>query len=353
MGQDKQNYLEMIDRPVFVVKDGIICQVNQLAASRQIHVGDPIEPMLEEHAQTYHRFQGEYLYLTLKIGLGDCGASVIRQEDADVFLLDREVEEEQLQILALAGQQLRMPLSNVMIMAETLLPELQEKPETKAFAAQLNKGLFQLLRIVSNMADGAYYQAGKLRNPETTECMRFLSEIVEKAQTMLADSSVRIRYDGLREQVCSVIDRQQTQRAILNLISNAVKFSPAGGCVLIHASVSGKYLQFTVENQGDGINAQIMSSLFQRYQREPAVEDSRHGLGLGLMMIRSVAAAHGGTVLVEQHQGTRVTMTMAIRTDTHTDLRTPAMRIGDYLGGRDSALVELSEILPGSAFETE
>ena len=85
--------------------------------------------------------------------------------------------------------------------------------------------------------------------------------------------------------------------------------------------------------------------------REPAIEDSRFGLGLGMALVRSVAASHGGTVLLEQTSGTKVTMTLAIRKDVPGTLRTPAMRIGDYAGGRDLGLLEFSETLPPIAYK--
>ena len=85
--------------------------------------------------------------------------------------------------------------------------------------------------------------------------------------------------------------------------------------------------------------------------REPAIEDSRFGLGLGLTMIRTAASIHGGTVLLEQHEGTRVAMTIAIRKQAPGPLRSPKLRIGDYAGGRDLGLLEFSETLPVSSYE--
>ena len=70
-----------------------------------------------------------------------------------------------------------------------------------------------------------------------------------------------------------------------------------------------------------------------------------------MTLIRSVAADHGGTVLLEQSQGTRVAITMAIRKEIPGTLRTPKLRIGDYAGGRDLGQLEFAETLPPSAYE--
>ena len=95
----------------------------------------------------------------------------------------------------------------------------------------------------------------------------------------------------------------------------------------------------------------VQGSLFHRYMREPAIEDSRFGLGLGMTLVRSAAAIHGGTVLLEQKDGTQVAMTIAIRKQPPGSLRSPKLRIGDYTGGRDIGLLEFSDSLPVHSYE--
>ena len=107
MEQDMQNLLEMIDRPAFIVRDRVITDCNQMAKHRQIPVGKPISELLPENGSAYQAYQGGILYLTLQIGWIQCGATVTRHKDGDIFLLDRDTDQAQLQALALAAQQLR------------------------------------------------------------------------------------------------------------------------------------------------------------------------------------------------------------------------------------------------------
>lgn len=351
MVQDIQLLLEMMDRPAFTVRDGIIQYANQFAKQRLIQVGESVMPLLEACMQEYESLEDGCLYLTLDFGAFTCGASVTRHEQGDIFLMDRDQDLIQLQTLALAGQQLRMPLSNLMFLADTLQAGFQEETKEKELASQVSRGLHQLLRIVGNMTDAERYVSNCLTNLQTTHMTNFLTEIFKKAETLLEGKAVSVRYDGPSKNVFSLIDRAQLERAILNMLSNAIKFAPKDSEIIAKAEVYGKLLHISVENQGEPIPSHIQSSIFHRYQREPAIEDSRHGLGLGMTMIRSVAAIHGGTVLVDHPNGTRVTMTIAIRTHIPGGLRSPVLKISDYAGGWDSALVELSDTLPARKYE--
>ena len=115
------------------------------------------------------------------------GAAVRRlAEGVDLFLLDQEADLAGLKQLALAARQLREPLGNTMIAADRLFPELEltEAPGLQEQMARMNQGLFQLLRIINNMADAEQYLAGALPNRETTALGGFFGEILEKAAAL-------------------------------------------------------------------------------------------------------------------------------------------------------------------------
>ena len=350
MAKEKQHLLEIIDRPAFIAADGIITQCNQMAKNRLIPLGKPVWELLQDDADAYRTFENGVLYLTLQIGYVRCGATVIRQDVGDIFLLDRDADQAQLQALALAAQQLRVPFSNVMTLADCLLPEL-ESGGYKEQTAQMNKALFQLMRLISNMADAERYTGLCEPHYETTELCGFFKEIVEKAEQTLEKTEVSLSFTYPDKPVFTIVDRERMERAVYNLLSNAVKFSKPGDAVTAKLTVSGKMALLTVEDQGDGIAAHVQGTLFHRYMREPAIEDSRFGLGLGMTIIRTVASNHGGTVLLENTGGTRVCMTIAIRKDIPGTLRSPNLRIGDYAGGLDLGLLEFSETLPAAAYE--
>ena len=345
-------WLDLIDRPAFCVKGGIVEAVNTAAEHRLLRVGMDIHEIVTDHWEAYEAFENGSLYLTITIGDLPYNASVSRTEEYDIFLIYQDAEDDQLHTLALAAQQLRIPLSNVMTVTDRLLADLDNaNPDTQQQASQINHGLFQLLRIISNMSDAGSYKSAPTSGMQTIDLTAVVDELMEKALAISADVGINLSYTGPNTPILGLAYEEKLERAIYNLISNALKFSTAGGTVEAKLTKNGNMACFTISN----LSAEAIDdhSLWNRYRREPSIEDSRFGLGLGMTLISAVATAHGGTVLVDHPNPleTRVTMTIAITKENAAVVRSPILRIGDYAGGRDKALLELSEILTTDSYK--
>lgn len=338
MDQSNHNnpLLDLLDRPAFLVHSGIISQVNRAAQQKLICAGLPVAALLGEHLNIYEAFQGGSLYLSLQLDGGICDATVTLAGEDHLFCLEEGVQADQ--ALALAAQQLRAPL-------HSLFSSVEARPELQS----VHQGLYQLQRIITNMSDFPRYQEQKDARMEATDLCRVFAETMEKAAVLLEQAGIQLNYSALPAYVIGLADREMLERAVYNLISNAAKFSPQGSTVEAKLTHSGNMLYFTIQDQGEGISPQVLSSVFSRYLRSPGIEDSRHGVGLGLALVRSAASCHRGTVLIDQPEGggTRITMTITVLPVDNTLLRSPIrIPFNDYAGGRDHGLLELSDILP-------
>lgn len=347
--------LDLMVRPAFCAKDGIIVQVNNAASNRMIHANTPVAQLLHTGSQEYADFQGGCLYLTLSLSGIPCGASVTRMGGFDVFLLEEE-DQAELQSMALAAQELRKPLTNIMTVADGLFPlaEADMDPSMQDQVARINRGLFQMQRIICNMSDAYRYCQDTGVFQQTRDIGAVLNEVFSNAAPLLRQIGIDLRYTGLRESVFCLADEEKLERAINNILSNAVKFMPKNGIIEAKLSRSGQMLYLTVQDNGSGILEGLRNSIYTRFRREPCLEDSRFGIGLGMVLIRSAAVAHGGTVLLDQTtEGlNRLTMTISIRQNTESVVRTPAnLLIPDYAGERDHRLLELSEVLPAELYK--
>lgn len=342
--------LALISGPAFCVKSGTVTAVNPEAERRQIAVGQSLAELLVTGQQEYAQFREGCLHLTLKAAGESCGACVNRVNDLDVFVIAQDTEHVQLQAMALAAQELRNPLSNIMAVTEELLPMCG--PEGDTLTAQVSKSLYQLQRIVCNMSDAYRYSLEDAPRLEIRDMGALWEEFFARSSELLAHAGVSVQFTGLSEKVFSLADSEKLERAANNILSNALKFTPKGGTVTASLSRVGNMLYLTVQDSGTG--SQQRGNLFNRFLRQPGIEDSRHGIGLGMVLIRSVAAMHGGTVLLEQSAdaGLRLTLTMAIRQNADTYVRSNSLRV-DYAGERDHALIELSECLPASLYAKE
>ena len=350
---DALGMLDLMVRPGLCVKDNIIVKANQAATGLMLLPGSDIRAFLHTGATEYASFHEGCLYLTLQLGSETWGTSVTSVGDYHVFLLEQEADQAELQAMALAARELREPLSKVMTTADRLFPmaALQDDPALREQAARLNRGLLQMLRVIGNMSDAERYCTSQSVCMEVRDIGQFLEELFRRSSELISHAGLTLSFRNLEAPVDCLIDSEKLERAVLNVLSNAIKFTPWGGTIDCSLTRQGNLLFLQIQDSGSGIPEAIRGQVHNRYQRQPGIEEGRFGIGLGMVLIRSTAALHGGTVLIDHPQdaGTRITMTLAIRKAQPGSLRSPVLRV-DYSGERDHALVELSESLPASLY---
>jgi len=347
-----QDILERVPQPGFLARSNSIVSVNQAAAALLLSPGDGLEPLLGQSMEDYAAFSSGQLFASLSVGGQTQGVVITRMGDHDLFLLDTPEESEEFRSMALISMELRTSLTRLMANTESLLEQQgltgdNATPE----AAKVNRNLMQLMRLVCNLSDVGRYAVSS--HMELRDVDSFLLSLFEKAETLTASRNIRLTYTGLSRSVFSLIDTEQLERAVWNLLSNAIKFTPQGGTIQASLTHQGNRLRLCVLDSGSGIADTVRGDLFRRYLRQPTVEDNRFGLGLGMVLLRTAAATHGGTVLVDHPagSGTRVTMTLLIRERRDTVLHSPIL-LPDYSGGWDHGLLELSDCLPEELYRS-
>jgi len=342
-----QLMLSMMDQPAFSAKDGLVLYANPAASHLAITVGAPVTSLLKTGQEEYAALESGCLHLHLYVQEQCYGACVVKAGDETVFVLDREEFSHALQALALAAKDLREPLGNLIIAADRMYKHslhAQAQPD----AALFNRSMHQLLRRIGNMSDAADFALTS--RMEMTDVTAFLQELWEKASALCTQSGVTLTLHNLQQPLAILIDREKVERAVYNMVSNAIKHTPKGGTIDINVARHGSKLHISFTDSGSGIPNGMLGTVYNQYLRQPSLEDGSHGIGLGMVIIRAAALAHGGTVLIEQvPNGTRLTMTLAIRQKAGR-FRSPIMGT-DYAGGRDHGLLELADILPASLYD--
>ncbi len=347
--QDQNNVYELlriIDLPAFAVSDGCITHANDAALQREVKISAQIAPLLITGKEDYPSFTEGRLHLRLCIANTVWDASVTKAAGTDVFLLEHSFKESELRILSLAALQLRGPLTELMALTDRL------SKEDPTLTAKLSRSLLSMQRLVGNMADAPRYTNAVNYQMQTKNVTAYFSEIMEKAGMLLEQAGYQYAYEVPAEEVFALISPERLERAIYNLLSNAMKFSPAGSTISVSLKKRGEMLMLTVSDEGTGFAGVENGNIFSRYLREPAIEDGRVGMGLGMLYVCAAASAHNGTVLVRQSEagGLSVTMTLSTKENHLGTFHSDIVSI-DYSGGRDHALLELSDVLPPELYK--
>lgn len=356
--EQQQNWpelLELLERPAFTVEQGRVSWANQEALTRLVPQGQEIHSLLKTGAEEYAELGSGSLCLSLQIGDSRQEAAVRRLNGGvDLFLLDQEADLAGLNQLALAARQLREPLGNAMLAADRLFPELEltEAPCLQDQVSTIHQGLFQLLRIINNMADAGQYLTARQPNREVTSLGSFFGEVLERAAALTARAGVQLTYTPPPREGMGNLDRTMAERAVYNLLSNALRFTPKGKSIQVALTLDRGRAVLRVQDQGDGLHQEIQQDLFNRYRRVPAVEDGRFGLGLGLLLVRQTAALHGGALLISEapEGGTIAALSFRRNLPASGALRSPMAGL-DYTGCWDHGLIELSRELPRELYQ--
>jgi two-component system, OmpR family, sensor histidine kinase KdpD len=221
-----------------------------------------------------------------------------------------EVDRTRTALLAAVGHDLRRPLAS----AKTAVSALRgadirwSAEDTAELLATTEESLDQLARLVDNLLDLSRLQAGVIiARPRPTG----LDDVVTVALADLGPEAREVRID-LPEALPDVLaDPELLERVLANLLSNAIRHSPAGAPPAVRASGHAGRLELRVVDTGPGVPGPDRERIFTAFQRLGDT-DNATGLGLGLALSRGLTEAMGGTLLAEDTPGGGLTMTVTL-----------------------------------------
>jgi signal transduction histidine kinase/ActR/RegA family two-component response regulator len=221
------------------------------------------------------------------------------------------------EFIALCSHELRSPLATIS-MWTSLLRTGRLGPERTAQAIDAIDGASTLqARLIADLLDASSIASGKLRLQfgavDVASPVRTAFEAVRPVADQ-RDVRLEAAVDGRPVVVWG--DAGRLQQITWNLLSNAVKFTPAGGRVTLRLDTHDDQARIVVEDTGEGIDAEFLPHVFERFSQADRSSTRRHGgLGLGLAIVRDLVSAHGGAIAVESAgsgHGTRFVVTLPL-----------------------------------------
>jgi CheY-like chemotaxis protein/anti-sigma regulatory factor (Ser/Thr protein kinase) len=188
-------------------------------------------------------------------------------------------------------------------------------PETvKEFMKNINTSGKHLQQIINDILDLSRIEAGKLDLHIASYPVSYFEDATRRVlSAAIASKAIDLQFALAPEIEELVVDQTRFKQILINLVSNAIKFSRKGGTVTVRSSRVGNELQFTVEDSGIGIKPEEVSTLFRPFRQANSGKTmNREGIGLGLAITKRLIELHGGTIRVESEWGKGTSMIFRI-----------------------------------------
>ena len=226
---------------------------------------------------------------------------------------------QQMEFVAGVSHELRTPLAVIRSAAENLADAVVAEPgRTRTYGEVINKEGRRLSDMVERVLLFSRIQSGhQSYKLEPVQVAKLVDDALDASRSLIAENDIQIRLQVADDLPSAMADAGAIRSAIQNLISNAIKYSPAGTEIEIEArearGKAGPEIQVAVRDQGEGILAADLRHIFNPFYRGRGVRDAQvEGSGLGLSLVRQVIEAHGGRVSVDSSPGKGSTFVLYI-----------------------------------------
>lgn len=211
-------------------------------------------------------------------------------------------------VLAIVSHDLRNPIHAIVMSSGFMLEVLPDAPgdESSALARKqaevIRRSAGRANALIGDLLDVTRIEAGRLTvSTAPVNAADLVSEAMHEAGTLAEAKSLRLTSVCPDPLPVVRVDRARILQLLSNLLGNAIKFTPDGGEVTIHARATDGHVHFAVRDSGPGIAPDHLPHLFDRYWQ--AHETQSLGTGLGLFIAKGIAEAHGGRMWVESELG--------------------------------------------------
>jgi PAS domain S-box-containing protein len=219
--------------------------------------------------------------------------------------------------LAIVSHELRSPLNAILGWAKILLTKEVDEVTRKSALETIERSAKSQAKLIEDLVDSSRIASGKLR---LELCPVNLQEIVQNvfdSQKPAADSKqIQLELISNTESAQIYGDSVRLQQVFTNLLTNALKFTPEGGNVLINFESDSKIATISIQDNGQGISPESLPGIFKQFaQADEQVTRDKSGLGLGLAIVKTLVEKHSGNIKAESAglgQGAKFTVTLPL-----------------------------------------
>jgi two-component system phosphate regulon sensor histidine kinase PhoR len=218
----------------------------------------------------------------------------------------KQLEKIRQDFVANVSHELRTPLTTIKGYAETLLEGALKEDQAFQFVQVIKRHTDRLTKIVEDLLMLSRIETKEFQlRMEAIPLRDFIDDVVEFVKEPAEKKEISLSRNEIPSSLAVQADRDYLEQILINLLDNAVKYTPEGGKVIVSAiEKDSKDIQFSVEDNGIGIPKEDLSRIFERFYRvDKGRSKELGGTGLGLSIVKHLVQAHGGRVWVESQIG--------------------------------------------------
>ncbi|MBQ8811657.1 MAG: response regulator [Bacteroidales bacterium] len=214
---------------------------------------------------------------------------------------ERRVEQEKLRFFTDMSHEIKTPLSLISAPVQELLQSSVIGASTRHKLEVVNRGVVTLQSVVGQILDLRKYEDNMMNlSVSEVDICRFLNETAELFTPLARNRQIIFKRSISEAPLMVFIDKKKMERVVVNLLSNAFKFTPEGGTVCLSCIADGRYITFSIEDNGVGIGENDIQHIFDRfYQAANQSDASQSGTGIGLALSKYIVNHHKGEITVE------------------------------------------------------
>jgi len=344
--------LNTLQQPAFCLGDDGVLTANRAARHLVPWSAASLPAWLGSAAERYEGWDRTgILEIPLDLRGSAYSAAIHPLQDGTLFLLTAcSISTELESALATASQVLRLPLADLSV----LVRHMEEEHTDSQRTAAINRHLYRLTRIAANLSDLERFRQGTFRlRLEQLDVNGFLQPLLEEADYLFRQTGKTLHWKLPAKTGILQADPVLLERALLNLMSNALKFSPDGAEIHLRIAITPTQLQLRLENPCANDGDELLRSAFSRLEQRDLLPDPRWGIGLGLPLTQTIARLHGGLVTIDIADSTAAVTLCVQRRQPASGKGLEAPPAFEYNGGIRRSLLELSDALPSRLYHKD
>ncbi|MEQ8230032.1 MAG: ATP-binding protein [Rhodospirillales bacterium] len=247
------------------------------------------------------------------------GEKAVQEELRDALMLAEDANRAKTKFLATMSHELRTPLNAIIGFSEVLSGQYLGPPDTaksREYAKDIHSSAGYLLSLVEDLLDVSAIEAGEANfDPEEIDLLPLAGECVEAARNRAYEKDISVSLAIPASLPMVMADERAIKQVFLNLLVNAIKFTPTSGRVSISAIQNGNFIEVSIADTGPGIAPELVARLlepFSKVQQNPFTTEK--GWGLGLSITKSLVEMNGGEISIDSElgNGTKVTFSLPV-----------------------------------------